>query len=257
MNWPVLIHLPAIAPVVAKVHTIHGALYWILEIPQGIFWIYAYIMLIQRAAVDKFVGMPVVALGLNYGWEFVFAFILPNPPTQKMVDVAWVGLDTLILVQALKYGRKDYLSFPARAFPAALLSLVAYGTLLQLAAGYEFADYYGIYGSFGVNAYMSYAFIAMLRRRKSSAGQSMHVAISKCIGSATVGVMFFVMFPGRLLLSLLAVTVLAFDLVYIRLLYRQIRSEGASPWVVSRPPVILAAASEPLHDLGTRKAGIR
>jgi hypothetical protein len=230
MDWSVLLHLPATAPVDMTKHAIPPALYWSLEALQGVAWIYAYVMVIRCGMLDRFVGMPLVALGLNLGWELTYAFVLPNPPTQKVVNIAWVALDGVILGQALAYGRRDHPTLTRADLWLAVWGWVAVATAFQIALGHDLADRYGIYGGLGINPVMSFAFIGMLRRRGSSAGQSMHIAVSKCAGSLAAGAMFVAMFPDRWLLSLCTLVSLVLDIAYIRLLRRRILAEGQPVW---------------------------
>jgi hypothetical protein len=229
----VLLHLPSTAPVVSAKHTLPGWLYWSLEMVQGIAWIYAYAMVIRCGFLDRFIGVPLVALGLNFGWEFAYAFILPNPPTQKVVDVTWVALDAVILRQAFRYGRKDHPDLSQGEFTGLVWAMVVATTLFEIALGHDLADPYGIYAGIGINMYMSFAYVTMLRRRGSSVGQSMHIAVAKCVGSLAAEAMFVAMFPDRWLLAFMAAISVVVDIVYIRLLYAQIVSEGQPVWRVS------------------------
>jgi hypothetical protein len=243
MHWPVLIPLPAHPPVDMEPNVLPGWLYWPLLTFQGIFWISAYALLIQRGAVDKSLGMPLFALALNLGWELSYVLVLPHPSGQKPFDLAWVLLDLVILWQALRYGRKDFPALSPPAFRGMAVAAVLLGAVLAIAMGYELADFEGIYSALAINVYMSWAFIALLLRRGSSAGQSLQVAASKGLGTLCVGVMFVSFYPQRWLLALLAVTILVLDLTYVVMLYRQIRAEGVSPWTLNRPPVRLPAAA--------------
>ena len=242
MGWPVLLHLPTTPPVDSLKHAVPGWLYWPLETLQGVGWVYAYLMVIRCGLLDRFLGIPLVALGLNFGWELSYAFVLPNPPAQKVVDFAWVGLDAFILRQGFRYGRKDYPAVSKVDFDRLLWVLVVTAALFQIALGHDLSDYYGIYGALGINAYMSLAFVTMLRRRGSSVGQSLHVAVSKCVGSLAAGVMFVVMFPDRWLILFLTVVSFVLDLAYIRLLHAQIVAEGQPVWRVSHQRYAAPAA---------------
>ena len=50
-------------------------IYTVLTIVSGIFWTIAYINIIYRGFKDKACGMPLMVLGLNWSWEFIFAFM--------------------------------------------------------------------------------------------------------------------------------------------------------------------------------------
>jgi hypothetical protein len=241
MDWSVLLHLPATPPVDMAKHAIPAGLYWPLEALQGVAWIYAYAMLIRCGAIDRYLGMPLGALGLNLGWEPTYAFVLPNPSQQKVVNYAWVVLDLCILRQAFQYGRRDHPRLSRADFHRLVWGMLALSMLFQIALGHDLADRYGIYGGLAINPYMSLAFILMLRRRGSSAGQSMHIAVSKLLGSFAAGAMFVAMFPDRWLLALCTLISLGLDIAYIRLLRRQLAAEGRPEWsIAARPPDIVA-----------------
>lgn len=237
MHWSTLLGVPADPPVMAERAEVPDALFLTLLLIQGIGWIYAYVLLIHRGHVDRYLGIPLFAVVLNLGWELTFLFVLPNPPQQMPINAAWVLLDLFIIRLAFKYGRKDFPRLSASAFKRNILLALAYSMLFQILLGWELADNEGIYGALAINVYMSYAFIDLLRRRGSSAGQSLHIAIAKCVGTFAAGFMFFCWYPERYLLSLLTLTALALDLLYIRLLHRQLRAEGAAPFAINRPPV--------------------
>jgi hypothetical protein len=236
MGWSTLLGVPAEPPVIMQRAEVPDALFLSLLLVQGFCWIYAYALLIHRGHVDRYLGIPVFAVVLNLTWELTFLFVLPIPRQQVPINAAWVLLDLFIIRLAFQYGRKDFPGLSAAAFKRTILLALAYSMLFQILLGWELGDNEGIYGALAINVYMSYAFIDLLRRRRSSAGQSLHIAVAKCVGTFAAGLMFFCWYPQRYLLSLLTLTVLVLDVVYIRLLHRQLRAEGASPFAINRPP---------------------
>ncbi|MGW6704464.1 transmembrane-type terpene cyclase [Streptomyces sp. NPDC054956] len=263
MDGIVLIDFMTNPPAMHAAREVPGWFYWPLEMFQGIAWIWAYVALIRRASIDKYVGMPLGALALNFGWELTYGFVLPTPPAQKWILVAWFGLDVIILWQAVKYGRKDFKGFTgsSRFWTATVLGLVAYAALFHILLGREFADYYGIYGAQGINVFMSAAYIGLLLRRRSTKGQSMGVALSKMLGTFAVTTMFGGQFPDRWLLLFFGSTVLLLDLTYTRMLYRQFRAEGRNPWTGrplagTRPAVATAGDGAVAPLVPPARAGI-
>ncbi|AWZ04273.1 MULTISPECIES: hypothetical protein [unclassified Streptomyces] len=230
MDGIVLIEFMTNPPAMHTPREVPDWFYWPLEMFQGLAWIYAYVALIRRASVDKHVGMPLGALALNFGWELTYGFVLPTPEVQKWMLVAWFGLDVIILAQALKYGRKEFPRIRPKLYTAVVLGLVGYATLFHVLLGREFADFYGIYGAMGINVFMSAAYIGLLRKRRSTKGQSMGVALSKLLGTFTVTIMFAGQFPDRWLLPFFGFTILVLDLTYMTLLRRQFLAEGRRPW---------------------------
>lgn len=46
-----------------------------LMLGSGAFWTLTYVLMIRRGFVDRTYGMPLVALGANVSWEFIFSFL--------------------------------------------------------------------------------------------------------------------------------------------------------------------------------------
>src|SRR4051812_29788259 len=86
------------------------------------FWLGTYVLLIRRGNRVRLLAMPMVALAGNICWEGIFSFVyMPDDPK---VLVEWGGaffLDTLILVQAFRFGRNDFTSTGVRKYWNAIL----------------------------------------------------------------------------------------------------------------------------------------
>jgi hypothetical protein len=255
MDWPSLLDVPAEPPVVMERAEVPDWLFLTLLTIQGVCWAYTYAVLIYRGTVDRYLGIPVFAVVLNLSWELTFLLVLPHPPEQKPIDVIWVLLDLFILRLAFRYGHRDFPGVSRPAFARMVAGALVAGFVFHVALGWELADNEGIYGAMIINLYMSLAFISLLRRRGSSIGQSMHVAVGKCIGTLGAGAMFFAWYPQRNLLTLCTVTIFVIDLVYIRMLYRQLRVEGVRPWALRRPPVRTPVPERPVPAAARSRAG--
>ncbi len=230
------IRLPSLAPVDYLPHSMPALILWLVKMGQLIGWGGAYVLILRQARKDRYMAIPVVAVCFNFAWEFVFSFVIYQPLTQRSVSYVWVLLDAFIVWQGFKIGRKDFPTLPSRFYTLCISSLLVFATLFTIAASYEFKDQDGGYVAFSVNVLMSYLFINMLWKRKSSIGQSMYIAVGKWIGTMSAAVEFAIWYPGRWLLSLFYCTVFVLDVTYIVLLYRQIRLEGESPWRWNRRP---------------------
>lgn len=237
MSWPTILDVPANPPVMAERNEIPDWLFLGLLGIQGAFWAYTYACLIYRGNVDRRMGIPVFAVVLNLSWEITFFIVLPHPAQQKPIDVIWILLDLFILRLAFRYGWKDFPGIDRRQFAWLVAGALVFSFVFHVALGWELADNEGIYGAMIINIYMSIAFIQLLRQRGSSVGQTMHVAVAKCVGTLGAGAMFFAWYPGRNLLTLCTLTIFAIDLVYIRMLHRQLRADGVPTWSLRHPTV--------------------
>lgn len=204
---------------------------WSLQIGSGFFWSLTYLLIIRRGFLDRTYGMPLVALGANLSWEFIFAFLYPHAPPQGLINIVWFLLDLVILYQAVRFGKADfYRNLPVRLFyPTLLLILVlSFGGVWAIT--YEFQDWIGKYAAFSQNFLMSVLFVSLLLRRNSVSGQSIYIALFKLIGTVLPSILFFMYFPESVLLTYLYVSIFIFDLIYVLLLYRKHREQGINPW---------------------------
>jgi hypothetical protein len=203
----------------------------ILQIGSGIFWTITYLLILRRAKKDKSYGMPLVALCANVSWEFIFSFVFPHPVPQLYINYVWLLFDVGLLLQYLKYGRKDFVkNLPFPLFYANFFFTLVLAALMILLISYEFDEYIGIYAAFGQNLLMSALFISLLLKRKNEAGQSIYIALCKMIGTLLPSTLFFLYFPHSYLLILLYAAIFIYDLAYFLLLYRQLKMVGISPW---------------------------
>lgn len=245
MDWlpPALFDLPGVAPAVSEPRDFRNFWFWTIVVGLGTFWALAYGLAIHRAFIDKFVGIPVVVVAINFAWEFVHSIVIDQEPAQRPANFAWVLIDIVIVIQVMKWGHKDFPKLPRKLFQRLFLVLVVIAAIELFLAAREFRDILGMYSGCALNVGISAAFIVTLVKRKSSAGQSLYVAICKMMGSALAGLNTLILFPSRHLVLSWFVMILVLDLIYIRMIYRQIRSEGQSPWRLNRPPVTPPAAA--------------
>lgn len=203
-------------------------------------WLAAYVLAIRAAGSAGRTGIPAVAVALNIGWEFNDSLVVDHSSWQRPFNFAWFLLDVLIARQVLRYGAEDYPELSAASFRRSFLALVAFGAIFILAVEIEIHDYYGAYTGLGLNAWMSLAFVAVLRRRRSTAGQSMYIALSKGIGSLLGVVMSVSLYPHSAVIPVLGATVIVLDTYYAVALHRQFGRDGIAPW---RPGRRAAAGS--------------
>ena len=83
--------------------------------------------------------------------------------------------------------------------------------------------------AFGQNLMMSVLFIAMLLKRKNLSGQSIYIALFKMLGTVLPSILFFLRFPGSVLLNFLYVAIFGFDAIYLGMLYVKHRELGITP----------------------------
>ena len=195
----------------------------------GLFWSATYILIIRRGFKDKTFGMPMAALCANISWEAIFAFVTPHGAPQLYVNYIWFGLDAIIVMQFLKYGKKEFLNISRWQFYAVFALGLSVTVPMILAINYEMDDSVGAYAAFGQNLMMSVLFVTMIINRKGVEGQSFYIALFKMIGTGLSSLAFYQFRPDTqesVLLPLLFVSIFVFDLIYTVAIYRKCREYG-------------------------------
>lgn len=209
-----------------------------LQVSTGALWTVAYIDCIRIGFKDKAYAMPLWALSLNIGWEFVYSLLgyVQGPPTlQTYINTVWFCFDVVILI--------TYFRFGVRFFPTHLkkYSFYVWGVLAivtSLAIQYVFMAEFRphanaeVYSSYPQNALMSVLFIVMLTNRKSSIGQTKLIAYTKFLGTFAATIELGILggaapFGGRPSMFVLVFGAICalFDILYIIMLTRLQRGE--------------------------------
>lgn len=195
----------------------------------GLFWSATYVLIIRRGFKDKTFGMPMVALCANISWEAIFAFVTPHGAPQLYVNYIWFGLDAVIVMQFLKYGRKEFSNMSGWQLYAVFALGLSVAAPMILAVNYEMDDSVGVYAAFGQNLMMSVLFVTMMMNRKGIDGQSFYIALFKMIGTGLSSLAFYQFRPetqDSVLLPLLFVSIFVFDLIYVVAVYRKCQEYG-------------------------------
>ena len=194
-----------------------------LTVLSGLAWTIVYIESIRIGFRDKTYAIPVAALALNVAWESTYAVhdLMTSVSIQAFVNLTWALADLAIVFTFLKYGRAELPSFVTRTMFAAW-SLLIFG--VSYSVQWLFIAMFGThdasrYSAFLQNALMSGLFIQMIVARQGTRGQSLTIAIAKCLGTLAPTILFGVIEGSRFILGLGTVS-FVFDLIYIGLVIR-------------------------------------
>ncbi len=195
-----------------------------------IFWCVTYIECIRIGIKEKTYCMPLLALCMNLCWE---ALSLVDYSLLSGYDIfayslygVWTLLDLGIVATYIVYGKQEFLKSikglsPTRrigtgggfvVYSLGMLALV----LTIILTMYATIDNWKLYFSFSDNVIMSVLFIAMYYIRGGKRGQSLSIAITKCIG--TLCATMTMILAGRLFGVVLGGICLLLDIVYIVIL---------------------------------------
>jgi len=159
----------------------------------GIGWIIAYIEALRVGFRDKSYGIPFMTLALNFTWEIYYTYqgyLVFGSHVSTYVNCIWVLIDIGILYTYFKYGRKEVkASQPTFYLQAGVFLLACF--IIQHIAFQQVGIVNGaLYGGYLINFLMSFLFVRMYFRRADLKGQSLLIAIPKCIGTFSTTILF-------------------------------------------------------------------
>ena len=199
-------------------------LYTELMIVGGIFWSLTYVLIIRQGFHDRTYGMPLAALCANISWEGIFAFIYPHTAPQLYINYLWFSLDTIIVFQFLKFGKKEFSNFSPGQFYIIFIFALIMALCSILVVTYEFHDRQGAYAAFGQNLMMSVLFLWMFFSRNNLRGQSIYIATFKMLGTGISSLAFYLYQPisqGSYLMPFFYLTIFICDAAYTLMVYRR------------------------------------
>jgi hypothetical protein len=206
-------------------------IYFLPMLGAGIFWSLTYILIIRRSFLDRSYGMPMVALCANISWEFIFSFVFaPDHVSQRVINITWFLLDTVILFQFLRYGRSEVDNPPKLTFYLTFAYALLTSFCVVLLMTVTLHDY-GTYSAFGGNLLMSVLFIVMLYRRRTLRGQSLGIALCKLLGTALASLAFLIA-PFAIhspLLLFLCISTFVYDGMYVVMVFMAQRNDS---WLI-------------------------
>jgi|GEM_PF-1178360 len=161
-------------------------------------WLAAYVLVIVQGHKQASYGVPLIAVCLNFTWELMDSFFLPDPVAiWKVIDRSWLLVDLLIVSQLLRYGKAQQL-WPElrRAFTVLVPVLLCLALVGQYAWVTTFHDTLGIVLAFVINLIMSALYLPFFfARRESGKGLSLPVAWLKMLGTALSSVQCYFLIP--------------------------------------------------------------
>ena len=75
-------------------------------------WLIAYVLMARRALATNSTPVPLLVLGLNLAWEFVFAFYVADGPLDRVGFALWFIIDIPLVWSTLRTIPKSFESQP-------------------------------------------------------------------------------------------------------------------------------------------------
>lgn len=186
---------------------------------SGVCWSIVYIDSIRIGFKQKTYAMPLFALGLNIVWEGLYAFtdffVRHSIGAQAIANACWFVLDCVIVYTYFKFGRAECRTEIEKKFfvPWSILAFASC-IVLQVLFYQWFGSVEGEkYSAYLQNTVMSLLYLSMLRERGSDKGQSMTIAVCKCIGTLTPTI--YGTIEGNWFITVTGILCFVYDVLYI------------------------------------------
>ena len=197
----------------------------VAAISGDLLWLLAYILIIRKGFQDRTYGVPMLALALNFTWEFLYTVQFPPTDTLHIVlRWSWLLADVVIVYQFFRYGKEtcEIPALKAYFYPISIFVFVnAY--VAQITWRYHFYAINGYENAFLINFMMSVLFVQFFFLRSPELlGLSYGAAWAKMIGTAMLSVIYALqrdqpMFRYSFMIYVYSATFL-FDVLYVALL---------------------------------------
>jgi hypothetical protein len=221
-------HLRALFSILLGRTTVDEVPIWALSagVAGCVLWGAAYLVVIIHCFKEKTYGIPLAAICMNITWEILSVFFwvaVRREPAFHYADIAWLGMDLVIISQLLIYGRKQQTIPQIREY----FYLVVAGTFIlaflgQYAFPMTYRDEDGFVLAFIINMGMSILFVFMFFARPDLRGLTYSVAWLKMLGTLCESIMCIKWMPAKHpeitnfgFFYFLYITTFIFDCIYI------------------------------------------
>lgn len=152
-------------------------------------WFGFYVLSALRAHEDGQFAVAAGAISLMWSYEFLFVFVWPVDAPLWYVEIAWLMLDTVLLMQVFRYGPVSYPHAFLRDH-ALRVTLATWIGAFALLAAYVF--YYdlvtGDVVAYGVDMVLAMLMVGMLFHRPDGVGLSLPGNLARAAADALVAV---------------------------------------------------------------------
>lgn len=191
----------------------------------SLLWVVAYILMIIRGFRDQTYGLPLVAIMLNFTWEFIYVVIYPpDNKTVLWLRILWLVVDVFNVWLLVRYG-KAVQSIPQIRdhFYPILMCTFAFCYVGHLVLHHRLGNTADNESAYSINFIMSILFVFLFLNRPNQSGLSYGAAWAKMLGTGIMSVADFLAFrqsgETHYFLEYLFVGVFIFDVLYIYMLH--------------------------------------
>lgn len=160
------------------------------DIYQTIFWSVAYIECIRIAIVQKTYCMPLLAMTMSFCWELLSLFdCIANGVNNNSCLITyflWTVLDVGIVITFLLYARAEWKKngIDLSRISFSVITTASFVFIAGVLAWmYHNVENWKLYFAFVDNLLISGLFIVLYTIRRGGYGQSLSIAVTKCIGT--------------------------------------------------------------------------
>jgi hypothetical protein len=197
-----------------------------------VFWLLAYVVLVVRIVRMRFVEMPAMVAGANFGWEIVWSLCFH--PSWMYAGAAL--LDVFIFWSLLRFGTRQFTSEPRRRVFQGLcaLNLLIWLVVCYSARAEGLDDELGARSGYVINVILSYTSLTLMLRLSSVYRFSSALGLFRALGTGFISVSIVLIYPDSRFLHVLCAACAVLDGAFVIMLGAARRRERLAGATVVR-----------------------
>jgi hypothetical protein len=227
----------------------YGSTQLLLNGTGCLFWLFAYVVLVARIYKNRFVEMPALVAGANFGWEIVWS-VWFHPSTGAAFSIMYMGaalIDVFIFASVLRFGIRQLATPPRPAIFAALclLNVVFWAAVCYHARSEGLDDELGARSGYIINVVLSFTSVTLMLRMADWRRFSLWFGVFRTLGTGLISASMLLIYPRSRALHLLCAACTVLDGYFVaRLAWekRHARTRAADS-LSERPALFKARAS--------------
>jgi hypothetical protein len=184
-----------------------------------LFWLFAYVVLLARIIRKRFVEMPVLVAGANFGWEIAWSSCF-HPSTGRLFAWMYAGaalLDVVIFGSVLRFGPRQFAKEPRkRTFQwLCALNLFFWFLICYWARAEGLDDELGARSGYVINVILSYTSLALMLRLSGSYSFSTWLGVFRGLGTGCISISVALIYPQSHFLHALCAACWVLDAAFV------------------------------------------
>jgi hypothetical protein len=195
-------------------------------------WVVVYALYAKHIYRHSMIGMPVVAAASNFGWEFVWSFLMPFTNMGLLFLWGyriWFFFDLYIFYGVLRYGSEQVTTPAVKRYfrPIVVVTAVCWGLLYWFFKEQGYDTPIGANSAYVAQILISVFYLLLILRDRRFVWSSAPIAWLRSLGTGFISVFMFLHYPDNHMLLLLCALSALLDGMYLYVFHRRVTVDHA------------------------------